>query len=116
MKGFSHAKGQAESLCLLCKELKISSPMRILDLSCGIGGHSIFLAGMGHKLVGYDPSEFYIKKPETLPNDNWELITILDSSLEVCLMLTDILLKEGECNFDLIINMGQSIRIRKYLR
>ena|SRR6185295_19896808 len=109
VKGFSHAKDQAEGLCQLCKELKISSPMRILDLSCGIGGHSIFLAGMGHNVVGYDPSEFYIKRARNLAKrqlvDTRKIRFISGDLLEVA----NVLLKQGESNFDLIISMGQSL-------
>jgi SAM-dependent methyltransferase len=109
MRRFSEAKAQAESLCFISKELKIPGPMKILDLSCGIGGHSIFLAMLGHRLVGYDPSEFYIKKARNLAKRqlgaNHNIRFISGSLCDV----KDILLKEGESNFDLIINMGHSI-------
>ena len=35
---------------------------KILDLSCGIGRHSIPLAKRGYKVIGYDISSLYLKK------------------------------------------------------
>jgi 2-polyprenyl-3-methyl-5-hydroxy-6-metoxy-1,4-benzoquinol methylase len=35
---------------------------KILDLSCGIGRHSIPLAKKGYKILGYDISSLYLQK------------------------------------------------------
>jgi len=109
MRRFSDAKEHAESLSSISRDLKIPMPMKILDLSCGIGGHSIFLAMLGHKVVGYDPSEFYIKKARNLAKRRLGTshnIRFISGSLADA---KDILLNEGENEFDLIIDMGHSI-------
>lgn len=109
MEGFGRAKIQAKSLNLLAQELKISTPMRILDLACGIGGHSIYLAKMGHTVVGFDPSKFYINKARILAEQHLgqkHEIRFISGSMHDA---GKTLLKNGEKRFDLIILMGQSL-------
>jgi ubiquinone/menaquinone biosynthesis C-methylase UbiE len=54
------SKKEVEGICRILKKYKIGTGARILDFSCGIGCHSMELAQKDFKVVGYDPSKFYI--------------------------------------------------------
>ena len=53
-------KLEVDGICKILKDHKILKGAKILDFSCGIGRHSIELAKRDFKVVGYDPSEFFI--------------------------------------------------------
>ncbi|MFZ0325876.1 MAG: class I SAM-dependent methyltransferase [Nitrososphaeraceae archaeon] len=57
-------KGELEATALerIFDEFDVPRRSKILDLSCGIGTHSINLAKKGYQVVGYDPSPLYIEK------------------------------------------------------
>ena len=57
-------KGELEATSLerIFDEFDVPRRSKILDLSCGIGTHSINLAKKGYQVVGYDPSILYIEK------------------------------------------------------
>lgn len=57
-------KGELEATALerIFDEFDVPRRSKILDLSCGIGTHSINLAKKGYQVVGYDPSILYIEK------------------------------------------------------
>jgi D-alanine-D-alanine ligase len=55
------SKQQVNAICRLLKRYDIKPGTKILDFSCGIGRHSIELAKRNYVVVGYDPSEFYIR-------------------------------------------------------
>jgi len=61
-RGREKAVGEVEGLCKIFDEYKLPQDSKILDLSCGIGRHSIPLAKHGYKVVGYDISSFYLQK------------------------------------------------------
>src|SRR5688500_442641 len=60
--GKEKAVKEVESLCKIFDEYKMPKDSKILDLSCGIGRHSIPLAKRGYKVIGYDISSLYLKK------------------------------------------------------
>jgi SAM-dependent methyltransferase len=53
---------EVEGLCKIFDECKMPKDSKILDLSCGIGRHSIPLAKRGYKVIGYDISSLYLQK------------------------------------------------------
>ena len=53
-------KLEVDGICKILKKQGRANTIRILDVSCGIGRHSIELAMRGFDVVGYDPSEFLI--------------------------------------------------------
>ncbi len=61
-KGKEKAVREVEGLCKIFDEYKMPKDSKILDLSCGIGRHSIPLAKKGYKVVGYDISSLYLQK------------------------------------------------------
>lgn len=82
---------------------------KILDLSCGIGRHSINLAKKGYELVGYDISPRYVKKvrarAKTMLNSEMSLRIYQGEAAEVDKVLS----RFGEKDFDGIIIMGNSL-------
>jgi SAM-dependent methyltransferase len=42
---------------------------KVLDLSCGIGRHSIYFAERGYHVVGYDPSPLFIERAKLLADE-----------------------------------------------
>jgi SAM-dependent methyltransferase len=57
---------EVEGLIGIFSEHTVPSNGKILDLACGIGRHSIFLAEKGYRMVGIDISPDYIKRAEEL--------------------------------------------------
>jgi SAM-dependent methyltransferase len=52
----------ADGLLRIFEEFKVPKQSRILDVSCGIGRHSIPLAERGYDVLGLDISPFFIAK------------------------------------------------------
>lgn len=46
----------------LIKSFRINKKQLCLDFGCGVGGHAIELAKKGFKIIGYDPSSYYVEK------------------------------------------------------
>jgi len=114
-RGREKAVGEVEGLCRIFDEYKLPQDSKILDLSCGIGRHSIPLAKHGYKVVGYDISSFYLQKArewakrEGLINDNESnnnnTIKFYQGDLRD---VAKILSANGQTDFDAIISMETS--------
>jgi SAM-dependent methyltransferase len=61
-QGKEKAVREVEGLCKIFDEYKMPKNSKILDLSCGIGRHSIPLAKRGYRVIGYDISSLYLEK------------------------------------------------------
>jgi SAM-dependent methyltransferase len=61
-QGKEKAVREVEGLCKIFDEHNMPKDSKILDLSCGIGRHSIPLAKRGYKVIGYDISSLYLQK------------------------------------------------------
>ena len=61
-----------EGLCKIFTEFRAPQEAKILDLSCGIGRHSIPLVKKGHQVVGYDLSPLYIDRAKQLAKKKYE--------------------------------------------
>lgn len=55
-------KGTVGEVDFIEKEIRCNKAIRILDIGCGTGRHSIELAGRGYSVVGVDLSESQLKK------------------------------------------------------
>ncbi|HEX5976286.1 MAG TPA: class I SAM-dependent methyltransferase, partial [Nitrososphaeraceae archaeon] len=116
--GKEKAVKEVESLCKIFDEYKIPKDSKILDLSCGIGRHSIPLAKRGYKVIGYDISSLYLQKArewairEGLINSNDRdnesdniIIKFYQGDLKDA---AKILSSNGQTDFDAIISMETS--------
>ena len=54
----------------LLKYLPLAGDGRILDLACGNGRHSVYLAELGYQVVGVDIAENQIKQAKPYENEN----------------------------------------------
>ncbi|HKG71433.1 MAG TPA: class I SAM-dependent methyltransferase, partial [Nitrososphaeraceae archaeon] len=113
---------EVESLCKILDEFGMPRGSKILDLSCGIGRHSIPLAKRGYQVVGYDISPLYIEKARewaereglvvaTAANkNNVEVINNIIKFYQGDLRnVAKILSSNSEYNFNAIINMFTSV-------
>jgi SAM-dependent methyltransferase len=120
-QGKEKAVREVEGLCKIFDEYKMPKDSKILDLSCGIGRHSIPLAKKGYKVVGYDISSLYLQKArewakiEGLINNNDregdeskrndDTIKFYQGDLRNA---AKILSSNGQTDFDAIISMETS--------
>jgi SAM-dependent methyltransferase len=58
-------KFEVDGLVRIFEEFKVPKHSRILDVSCGIGRHSITLAERGYSVLGLDLSPLFIAKANT---------------------------------------------------
>lgn len=104
-----YAGREVSGLCTIFKDLKLGDNDKILDLSCGIGRHAILLAQRGYEVIGYDPSEYYIKIARKNAN-----LKASKKKLKLSYYVGNPgyparnLLRNNEKNFDAIICMFQS--------
>jgi len=97
-----------DGLCKIFDEFGVQPGSKVLDLSCGIGRHSVNLARRGYEVVGYDPSPFFLgkarrwAKEETLNKDR---LRFYNGGLA---SISKVLLDLAETEFDVIINMFNS--------
>lgn len=57
---------EAESVMRMLPQ---DTPLKILDLACGLGTHAVYWSQLGHEVVGADISEVFVKKArETVCN------------------------------------------------
>jgi SAM-dependent methyltransferase len=120
-QGKEKAVGEVEGLCKIFDEYKIPKDSKILDLSCGIGRHSIPLAKRGYRVIGYDISSLYLQKArewakrEGLINNNNDRGDDESNSNTIKFYQGDlrdaakILSSNGQTDFDAIISMETSI-------
>jgi SAM-dependent methyltransferase len=100
---------EVKGLCNLFKKMNIPSNAKILDLSCGIGNHSIPLAKQGYDVTGYDPSSFYLN---TAIENSKRLI--LDEEKRPKFILGDpyqpakVLIQNQATDFDVVLIMDNS--------
>jgi SAM-dependent methyltransferase len=113
---------EVEALCKVFDEYKMPKDSKILDLSCGIGRHSIPLAKKGYKVIGYDISSLYLQKArewakregliknndrgaDESKRNNDETIKFYEGDLrDAAKILSD----NGQTDFDAIISMETS--------
>src|SRR5271157_3213578 len=62
----SEARGLARIFTHFNLRAKVGSKPRILDVSCGIGRHSIHLAKLGYEVVGFDFSPYFLRTARRL--------------------------------------------------
>lgn len=108
--GLATAPGEVRGLRWLFRKYgheKKNRRFRILDASCGIGRHSVMLAGEGYEVVGYDPSQAFIERARELARERNERgksnIRFYRGPITE---IRKTLARSGESGFDAIISMG----------
>jgi 2-polyprenyl-3-methyl-5-hydroxy-6-metoxy-1,4-benzoquinol methylase len=95
-------KGEREATALegIFDEFDVPRGSKILDLSCGIGRHSINLAKKGYQVVGYDPSPLYIEKAKQTAIDEIAGARFYQAEVD---RVAEVLLANGESDFNAVI-------------
>jgi len=65
-KGLETATGEVKGIIRILKSGGVRPGSRILDLSCGIGRHSVGLAERGYNVTGVDPSPTFLCRAREL--------------------------------------------------
>jgi 2-polyprenyl-3-methyl-5-hydroxy-6-metoxy-1,4-benzoquinol methylase len=120
----SFAQGTAGECDFIENEIKQNRSLKIIDIGCGTGRHSIELAKRGYSVTGIDLSESMLAKAkekafkENLVIDflrhdarNLPFISLFDVAIMLCeggfpLMETD------EMNFEILKNVTKSLKTR----
>lgn len=64
--GLKTAAGEVEGIVRILERSHVKPGSRILDLSCGIGRHSVELAERGYHVTGVDPSVTFLARAKEL--------------------------------------------------
>jgi 2-polyprenyl-3-methyl-5-hydroxy-6-metoxy-1,4-benzoquinol methylase len=106
----SEARGLAKIFSRFNLRAKVGSRPKILDVSCGIGRHSINLAKLGYEVVGYDFSPHFLKTARKLARqEGLSKRSVLRFYEGDTKEIQEILQANGETSFDAIICMDTSI-------
>ena len=104
------------------KEIKFNKDIRILDIGCGTGRHSLELARRGYSVTGFDLSPSMIKKAQTsAQKENIEVdFLVCDArdfnfkeSFDLAIMICEgafPLMESDEMNYSIIKNAYSSIK------
>ncbi len=102
--GLKTAPDEARGLSKIFSKYGVKKGSRVLDVSCGIGRHSINLAKLGYEVVGYDLSPYFLRTARNLAKKarakNIRFVQGDTSNLSKIL--------GGESKFDAIICMDSS--------
>ncbi len=106
----SEARGLAKIFSHFNLRAKVGSIPKILDVSCGIGRHSINLAKLGYEVVGFDFSPHFLKTARELARqEGLRKHSVLRFYEGDTTQIQEILQANGETSFDAIICMDTSI-------
>lgn len=99
---------EVEALCTIFGHLGVPPGSKILDLSCGIGRHSVNLSKCGYEVVGYDPSPFFIHEAKRWARKEGLSKDRIRFYVGSPLTVGDVLSSSHEVGFNVIINMFNS--------
>ncbi len=106
--GLDKAPAEADGLCSIFAKRSVTPGARVLDVSCGIGRHSIELAKRGFSVVGFDPSNAFILRARELAKNNGLTKDCVRFYHGDILDIVTILSRSGEQGFSAIIDMDTS--------
>ena len=104
------------------KELDFNKSLRILDVGCGTGRHSIELTKRGYNVTGIDLSESQLQRAgEKAAAENLKIVFLrhdarnmpFEREFDVAIMLCEggfPLMETDEMNFDILKNVANSLR------
>lgn len=107
-KGLERAPGEVRGLIRQFRQFGVPRTGRVLDVSCGIGRHSINLAKQDFTVVGYDPSAHFLSRARQLAAQ----AKLPEEGIRFCCGeptdIARILQDNRESGFDAIISMDYS--------
>jgi 2-polyprenyl-3-methyl-5-hydroxy-6-metoxy-1,4-benzoquinol methylase len=115
-------KGTVGECNFIEEEIGYNKQLKILDIGCGIGRHSIELAKRGYKVTGVDLSESLLKRAKNLAeNENLEIDFLLqdarklniNNEYDLVLMICEgafPLMETDEMNFQILENATKALK------
>ena len=104
------------------KEINYSKELKIIDIGCGTGRHSIELSNRGYSMTGIDLSESLLEKAREKAKQNGLQIDFLrhdarnlpfENQFDVAIMMCEggfPLMETDEMNFEILKNVSQSLK------
>jgi len=104
------------------KEINYNKTLKIIDIGCGTGRHSIELAKRGYKITGIDLSESLLKKAREKSKQQDVRVDFLkhdarnlpfDKQFDVAIMMCEggfPLMETDEMNFEILKNVSKSLK------
>jgi len=120
----SFAQGTIGECDFIEKEINHNKSLKIIDIGCGTGRHSIELSKRGYSMTGIDLSESLLEKAREKANQNGVQIDFLkhdarslpfDKQFDVAIMMCEggfPLMETDEMNFKILKNVSQSLKER----
>jgi 2-polyprenyl-3-methyl-5-hydroxy-6-metoxy-1,4-benzoquinol methylase len=120
----SFTQGTTGECDFIEKELNYDKSLKILDVGCGTGRHSIELAGRGYSVTGIDLSESQLERAREKAGKNNLKIDFLrhdardlpyNAQFDVAIMLCEggfPLMETDEMNYEILKNVTKSLKQR----
>jgi 2-polyprenyl-3-methyl-5-hydroxy-6-metoxy-1,4-benzoquinol methylase len=118
----SFTKGTVGECDFIEKELDFNKSLRILDVGCGTGRHSIELTRRGYTITGIDLSESQLRRAREKAGTNNLKIDFLkhdardlpfDNEFDLAIMICEgafPLMETDEMNFEILKNVAKSLK------
>jgi 2-polyprenyl-3-methyl-5-hydroxy-6-metoxy-1,4-benzoquinol methylase len=109
------------------KEINFNKELKIIDIGCGTGRHSIELSKRGYSMTGIDLSESLLEKAREKAKQNGLHIEFLrqdarrmtfDNEFDLAIMMCEggfPLMETDEMNFEILKNVSQSLKNKSKL-
>lgn len=119
----SFVKGTIGECDFIEKELNYDKSLRILDVGCGTGRHSIELSKRGYSITGIDLSEDMLRRAKQKAAENGQSIEFLqhdardlpfENEFDGAIMLCEggfPLMETDEMNFEILKNVTNALKI-----
>ncbi len=116
------AQGTIGECNFIEKEINYKKELKIIDIGCGTGRHSIELSKRGYSLTGIDLSESLLKKAREKAKQNGLQIDFLhhdarnlpfDKQFDVAIMMCEggfPLMETDEMNYEILKNVSKSLK------
>lgn len=118
----SFAQGTIGECDFIEKEINFNKSLKIIDIGCGTGRHSIELAKRGYSMTGIDLSESLLEKAREKAKQKGVRIDFLkhdarnipfDNQFDVAIMMCEggfPLMESDEMNYEILKNVSQSLK------
>jgi 2-polyprenyl-3-methyl-5-hydroxy-6-metoxy-1,4-benzoquinol methylase len=118
----SFVKGTIGECDFIEKELNYNKSLKILDVGCGTGRHSIELSKRGYSITGIDLSEDMLRRAKQKAAENGQSIEFLqhdardlpfENEFDVAIMLCEggfPLMETDEMNFEILKNVTKALK------
>jgi 2-polyprenyl-3-methyl-5-hydroxy-6-metoxy-1,4-benzoquinol methylase len=118
----SFAQGTLGECDFIEKEINYNKSLKIIDIGCGTGRHSIELTKRGYRMTGIDLSESLLEKARAKAKQNGLQIEFLqhdardlpfDKQFDVAIMMCEggfPLMETDEMNYEILRNVSKSLK------